>query len=51
MQTILITGGAGMIGKALTTHLIDKGYYVIVLTRQFSQKKRICFLECEETNY
>ena len=39
MQTILITGGSGMIGKALTTLLIDKGYYVIVLTRKVSQHK------------
>jgi uncharacterized protein (TIGR01777 family) len=39
MQTILITGGSGMIGKALTTHLIGRGYHVIVLTRKTFQKK------------
>lgn len=39
MQTILVTGGSGMIGKALTAHLIDKGYSVIVLTRQIPKKK------------
>jgi len=41
MQTILITGGSGMIGKALTTLLIEKGYYVIVLTRKISQHKPV----------
>ena len=39
MQTVLITGGNGMIGKALTSHLIDKGYKVIVLTRQLPAQK------------
>jgi len=34
MQTVLITGGNGMVGKALTTQLIAKGYQVIILTRQ-----------------
>ena len=33
MATILITGGTGMIGMALTNALIDKGYEVIILTR------------------
>jgi uncharacterized protein len=41
MQTVLITGGSGMIGKALTTHLIDKGYYVIVLTREAPTEKPV----------
>ena len=39
MQTILITGGSGMIGKAMTAQFIEKGYYVVVLTRQISPKK------------
>jgi len=39
MQTVLITGGNGMIGKALTSHLVDKGYKVIVLTRQLPAQK------------
>lgn len=34
MQTVLITGGTGLLGKALTRHLINKGYNVIVLSRQ-----------------
>jgi uncharacterized protein len=32
-QTILITGGTGLIGKALTKALLLKGYNVIILTR------------------
>jgi len=34
MYTILITGGTGMIGKALTKALLEKDYNVIILTRQ-----------------
>lgn len=34
MATVLITGGTGLIGKALTKELLLKGYEVIVLTRQ-----------------
>jgi uncharacterized protein len=36
--TVLITGGTGMIGKALTKALLDKGYDVIVLTRNPSKQ-------------
>ncbi|HJS53535.1 MAG TPA: TIGR01777 family oxidoreductase [Chitinophagaceae bacterium] len=34
METVLITGGTGMIGRALTQALIERGYAVIVLTRK-----------------
>src|SRR4051812_19315289 len=34
MQTVLITGGTGMIGKALTKQLSEKGYRVIVLSKK-----------------
>ena len=34
MPTIVITGGTGMIGKRLTELLIEKGYDIIILTRQ-----------------
>jgi uncharacterized protein len=34
MATILITGGTGMIGTALTRGLVEKGHKVIVLTRK-----------------
>jgi uncharacterized protein (TIGR01777 family) len=33
METVLITGGTGMIGKALTKELLAKNYRVIILTR------------------
>ena len=34
MQTVLITGGTGLVGTALTKELIAKGYAVIILTRK-----------------
>jgi uncharacterized protein len=34
MQTILITGGTGLVGKALTHRLLKKGFRVIILTRK-----------------
>jgi uncharacterized protein len=34
METVLITGGTGLIGKALTEHLVKKGFQVIILTRK-----------------
>lgn len=34
MQTVLITGGTGLIGSALTKALTAKGYRVIILTRK-----------------
>ena len=34
MATVLITGGTGMIGKALTHALLEKNYKVIILSRQ-----------------
>lgn len=33
MATVLITGGTGLIGRALTKELLDKGDHVIILTR------------------
>jgi uncharacterized protein (TIGR01777 family) len=32
-ETILITGGTGLVGKAITKVLVDKGYSVIILSR------------------
>ena len=43
MQTILITGGTGMVGQSLTNLLLAKGYRVIVLTRQQKQSSRTHF--------
>jgi len=39
MKTILITGGSGLVGRALTKHLLNKGYKVIILTRSAVSKK------------
>ena len=33
METILIAGGSGLVGKELSKHLLEKGYRVIILTR------------------
>ncbi len=38
MQTILITGGTGMIGKTLLPFLTQKGYRLIILTRDVKSK-------------
>lgn len=40
MPVVLITGGTGLIGTNLTSHLIDAGYEVIILTRMDSKSKR-----------
>lgn len=40
MTTILITGGTGLIGKALTHALLEKNYKVIVLSRQTNQPQQ-----------
>ena len=39
MATILITGGTGLIGSALSRLLIEKGYRVILLSRQAGEIK------------
>jgi uncharacterized protein (TIGR01777 family) len=39
-QTVLITGGTGLVGKALTKALVSKGYSVIILTRNAGEKKQ-----------
>jgi len=41
METVLITGGTGLIGKALHKKLSDKGYRVIVLSRSTSENKDV----------
>jgi len=33
MQTVLLTGGTGLVGKAFTQLLTSKGYQVIILSR------------------
>jgi uncharacterized protein (TIGR01777 family) len=39
MATILITGGTGMVGTALTKLLVDKGHEIIILTRKAKPAK------------
>ncbi len=41
MASVLITGGTGMIGQALTKSLLEKGYDVIILTRNKQKQKRV----------
>lgn len=38
METILITGGTGLVGKKLTEMLVQKGFKVIILTRRIPSK-------------
>jgi uncharacterized protein (TIGR01777 family) len=40
METVLITGGTGMIGTALTQALIERGFNVIILTRYVNNKRK-----------
>lgn len=39
MQTILITGGTGLVGNALVQLLVQKNYQVIILTRSIKNTK------------
>lgn len=39
METVLITGGTGTIGKRLCEMLLEKGFHVIVLTRKIPEAK------------
>ena len=34
METVIITGGTGLIGTALTRLLLERGYKVIILSRR-----------------
>src|SRR5690606_4005909 len=43
MKNILITGGSGMIGRRLTSHLERKGYKVAWLSRKPKKKKQKSF--------
>src|SRR5258705_729523 len=38
-QTVLITGGTGLVGKALTNALLAKGYKLIILSRSPKQSR------------
>lgn len=39
MATVIITGGTGMIGRAVTKELLNKGYQVIILTREATNEQ------------
>ena len=39
MATVLITGGTGLIGKAMSKLLLEKGYEVIILTRDAEKQQ------------
>jgi len=41
MQTILITGGTGLIGRQLTSMLTDRGDTVIWLTRKINENEKV----------
>jgi uncharacterized protein len=45
MQTILITGGTGLVGTELTKVLLQSGYSVIILTRNASKATAIANLK------
>lgn len=40
METVLITGGTGMIGRALTQALTERGFNVIIYTRNPNDKQK-----------
>jgi uncharacterized protein (TIGR01777 family) len=44
MATVLITGGTGLVGKALGQALLEKGYTVIILSRQPGKKSAVANL-------
>ncbi|TAN18425.1 MAG: TIGR01777 family protein [Chitinophagaceae bacterium] len=53
MQTVLITGGTGMIGSALALFLQEEGYRIIVLTRKtgnFERKDGIRYAKWDPRN-
>ena len=41
MRTILVTGGTGLVGKALVKQLVQKNYKVIILTRKLKDNEPV----------
>ncbi|MBC7874468.1 MAG: TIGR01777 family protein [Ferruginibacter sp.] len=41
MPTVIITGGTGLVGRALGQALLEKGYHVIILTREVNKKPAV----------
>ncbi len=50
MATILITGGTGLVGKALGQALLEKGYSVIILSRQGNKQSGVANLSYASWN-
>ena len=50
MATILITGGTGLVGKAVGQALLKKGYKVIILSRQSGKNSTIADLSYAQWN-
>lgn len=50
MPTVLITGGTGLIGAALTKELVKKGYSVIILSRKVSNQETLPGVSYAEWN-
>ncbi|MEI9943428.1 MAG: NAD-dependent epimerase/dehydratase family protein [Chitinophagaceae bacterium] len=50
MATVLITGGTGTIGKAITNALLEKKYEVIVLTRKLPLEQPVPGLSYAQWN-
>ena len=50
MDTILITGGTGLVGKALGQSLLKKGYQVIILSRNAGKSSTIAGLTYSQWN-
>jgi len=40
METILISGGTGMLGKAITQALLERGFNVIILAPRINDKPK-----------
>jgi uncharacterized protein (TIGR01777 family) len=51
METVLITGGSGLVGKTLTNHLTARGYRVIILTRTKTAKDIKGISDTEQVQY
>jgi len=51
METVLITGGSGLVGKTLTNHLTARGYRVIILTRNKTAKDIQGISDTEQVQY
>lgn len=49
-RTVLITGGTGLLGKAIARQFIEEGYRVIVSSRHFDAANELCTRENGDLN-